>query len=225
MPVTRRMRLPARPSRTALMTGMPPATAASKASTAPPASAAPASSAPCSASSALLAVTTWRPARKDASTRERAGLPVPPISSATTSTAGSDARPSGFSCQAYAARSVPRLRERSRALTAVPTLGRAARAGMTSAFSRSSRSTPAPTVPSPAIPTRRGFAAGVWPAWFNAPMPAPGWGPRCCRPAKRRGCCGWPGAGAAGSRRGRCARGRRRARRSLSPGPRRPARG
>ena len=62
MPATALMRLPARPSRSALMTGMPPATAASKASATPRSSAAAASAAPCTASSALLAVTTGLPA-------------------------------------------------------------------------------------------------------------------------------------------------------------------
>ena len=58
----RMIRLPANPSRTALMTGMPPATAASKASGTLRCSAHAASSAPWTASSALFAVTTGLPA-------------------------------------------------------------------------------------------------------------------------------------------------------------------
>ena len=58
----RLMRFAASPSRNALITGMPPATAASNASGTPRSSAAAASAAPCTASIALLAVTTGLPA-------------------------------------------------------------------------------------------------------------------------------------------------------------------
>src|SRR3546814_11822265 len=61
------MRLPIRPSRKALTIGIPPATAASKASGALFFSASAASLAPCMASIALLAVTTPLPAFSAAS--------------------------------------------------------------------------------------------------------------------------------------------------------------
>ena len=61
MPATDSMRLADRPSRSALMIGMPPATAASNATITPLAWAASKISLPCSASSALLAVTTCLP--------------------------------------------------------------------------------------------------------------------------------------------------------------------
>ena len=61
MPAIHSMRLAVRPSRTALMIGMPPATAASNATITPLRRAAAKISLPCVASSALLAVTTCLP--------------------------------------------------------------------------------------------------------------------------------------------------------------------
>ena len=80
--------LPARASRRVLITGIPPATAASKRRDTPCASASAASSLPHSAISALLAVTTCLPAVSALVTRSLAVV-VPPMSSTTTSTAGS----------------------------------------------------------------------------------------------------------------------------------------
>src|SRR6266404_1800998 len=62
MPASESTRLATRPSLTARMSGMPPATAASKASATPRRRASSYSSAPWWASSALLAVTTCLPA-------------------------------------------------------------------------------------------------------------------------------------------------------------------
>jgi hypothetical protein len=62
MPAIHWMLLAVRPSRSALMMGMPPATAASKATITPLAWAAAKISVPCTASNALLAVTTCLPA-------------------------------------------------------------------------------------------------------------------------------------------------------------------
>ena len=67
------------------MTGMPPATAASKLRATPFFSASRASSTPCLASSALLAVTTCLPAPSAASTASLATPSSPPISSTNTS--------------------------------------------------------------------------------------------------------------------------------------------
>ena len=61
MPAIHSMRLAVRPSRSALMIGMPPATAASKATMTPFFCAAAKISVPCEASSALFAVTTCLP--------------------------------------------------------------------------------------------------------------------------------------------------------------------
>ena len=68
MPAIHSMRLAARPSRSALMIGMPPATEASKATITPFFCAAVKISLPCVASSALLAVTTCLPCRIASST-------------------------------------------------------------------------------------------------------------------------------------------------------------
>ncbi|MNN63226.1 hypothetical protein D3C81_1785890 [compost metagenome] len=61
MPAIHWMRFAVRPSRSALMMGMPPATAASNATITPLRRAASKISLPCTASSALLAVTTCLP--------------------------------------------------------------------------------------------------------------------------------------------------------------------
>ena len=150
------MRLAAKPSRNALMAGMPPATAASKASAVPRASEACASAAPCTASSALFAVTTCLPAAIAASTKTRAGPSDPPMHSTTTSTCGSAASATGSSYQRSPERLIPRSRLRSRAETAVMAMGLPARAAMISALARSNFTTPAPTVPRPATAIARG---------------------------------------------------------------------
>ena len=75
MPAIHSMRLAARPSRSALMIGMPPATEASKATITPFFCAASKISLPCVASSALFAVTTCLPLRIASSTSSLA-MPV-----------------------------------------------------------------------------------------------------------------------------------------------------
>ncbi len=69
MPAIHSMRLAVRPSRSALMIGMPPATAASNATITPFFCAAAKISLPCVASSALFAVTTCLPLSIASSTR------------------------------------------------------------------------------------------------------------------------------------------------------------
>ena len=73
MPAIHSMRFAVSPSRSALMIGMPPATAASNATITPFAEAAAKISLPCCASSALFAVTTCLPFAIAASTSVRAG--------------------------------------------------------------------------------------------------------------------------------------------------------
>ena len=70
------------------MMGMPPPTLASNAISRPASSAACMTSSPCVAMSALLAVTTFLPARSAPSTTSRATV-VPPMSSMTMSMFGS----------------------------------------------------------------------------------------------------------------------------------------
>jgi hypothetical protein len=72
MPATRSIRLAARPSRIALMIGIPPATAASNATITPRLEASAKMRLPCTASMALLAVTTCLPLAMAASTRSLA---------------------------------------------------------------------------------------------------------------------------------------------------------
>ena len=121
---------------TTRITGIAPATAASKRSWAPPSLAAATSSSPCWATSCLLAVTTWRPSRRARVTYSRAGS-MPPISSTITSLA---ARISSKS---------PCLRPS----TPVTFGRRPATSSTISARSVSSSLKAPPTVPLPRIPT------------------------------------------------------------------------
>ena len=73
MPAIHSIRLAVRPSRSALMIGMPPPTAASNATITPRARAASKISLPCRASSALFAVITCLPRPIASSTSARAG--------------------------------------------------------------------------------------------------------------------------------------------------------
>ena len=88
MPAIHSMRLAVSPSRKALIIGMPPATAASKATMTPIFWAAAKISLPCIARSALLAVTTCLPFSMALSISSLATL-EPPMSSTTMSTSGS----------------------------------------------------------------------------------------------------------------------------------------
>ena len=88
MPITRRMRSPASDSRSGRISGMPPATDASKRMSTPAPSAVSNSSRPWVASSSLLAVTTGFPAISASTMRVRAGS-IPPMTSTTMSTSGS----------------------------------------------------------------------------------------------------------------------------------------
>src|ERR1051326_8564181 len=150
--------LPFKPSRSVLMTGMPPATAASKFNAAPWRSARLASFWPCRANSALLAVTTDLPDASAASTAAFAGSPAPPITSTRTSIDGSRASATGSATQRYFFRSMPRFLPRARAVIATTSIGRPHRATSLSRPSSRSRTTDVPTVPSPARPTFSGSA-------------------------------------------------------------------
>ena len=160
-------RLPASASRSVLMIGMPPPTAASKESCAPRSSASFASSTPCAASSALLAVTTPLPVSSAARTLACAGPSSPPISSTKTSMELERARPTGSSCQAMPSIAKPRSRARSRALTAATRPSGRAAPRSASPWRSSSRTTDAPTVPSPAMPSLSGSFISPCPAGEN----------------------------------------------------------
>src|SRR5438876_1167240 len=150
MPYTRASRFPARPSRRVLITGIPPATEASKERTTRLSSASAASLVPSRAISALLAVTTCLQCCRAVSTTLCAIPSAPPINSTTTSISGSAAIAAASSYQRTAERSIPRSRRRSRAETATTTILRPARCAKRSACRSSSCKVPAPTVPRPA---------------------------------------------------------------------------
>src|SRR5436190_22380785 len=148
--------VPASPSRKVLMTGIAAPTAASKFSAPPCFSAALASRKPCLAISALLAVTTDLPDFSAASIAAKAGSPEPPISSTKQSMPGSLASCSGFLAHSMPRRSTPRFFAFERAVTATTRTPRPLRADSIRLCSSIRRTTSAPTVPSPAIPTLRG---------------------------------------------------------------------
>src|SRR4051794_32733193 len=149
-------RLPARLSRSVLMIGMPPATAASKASATPASSARRARRSPCFAISALLAVTTCLPRASAVSTTSSATPSAPPISSTTAPISGSAAIAAASSYQRTADRSTPRSRRRSRAETATTTIRRPARNPTGSACRSRSWTVAAPTAANPATGVFRG---------------------------------------------------------------------
>src|SRR3569623_215952 len=156
MPASHSMRLPARSSGIVLMTGMPPATAASKATITPCCCASAKITYPYFAISALLAVTTCLPLAMARRTRSSAVV-VPPINSTTTSTSGSSTTANGSSVSVMPAVSQLRVRLRSRAAARVMTMPRPARRSISWALRFSTFTVPPPTVPRPTSPTFTGF--------------------------------------------------------------------
>src|SRR4051794_21237352 len=156
------MPVPARPSRNVLITGIAAQTAASKFSAPPCFSAAFASLRPCFASNALLAVATDLAAFSAAPTADRAGSPEPPISSTKQSMPGCVARASGSLTHSMPRRSTPRFLAFERAVTATTRMPRPLRPASTRACVSIRRTTSAPTVPSPAMPTFRGATMMPW---------------------------------------------------------------
>src|SRR5438552_7178630 len=150
------MLVPERPSRRVLMTGIAAPTAASKLSAPPCFSAECASRNPCLAISALFAVTTDLPDFNAVSIADSAGSPEPPISSTRQSMVGSLASSCGFLAQAMPSRLTARFFALERAVTATTRTPRPMRADKARPCSSMRRTTSAPTVPSPAIPTFRG---------------------------------------------------------------------
>ena len=150
----REMRLPARPSRSALMTGMPPATAASNASGTPARSGSGGEFRAMHRQQRLVGGDHGL-ARCDRRLHQRARRTLGAADQFDHDVGrGSAASATGSSYQRSPASDTPRSRDRSRAETAVTAIGRPARAVTMSALSRSSVSTPAPTVPRPATRDR-----------------------------------------------------------------------
>src|SRR5690606_13010268 len=166
MPASHSIRLAVSPSRMALMMGMPPATAASKATITPCAEAAAKISLPCLASNALFAVTTCLPCAMASSTSSRASV-SPPISSTTISTSGS--RTSACASLSTATPSPTRARAlaTSRTATRLTSMRLPARRAISSALRDSTVQVPPPTTPRPSKPilmgcsSARGKEAGV----------------------------------------------------------------
>src|SRR5437016_5815509 len=138
------------------MMGIAAPTAASKFKAPPCFSAACASRTPCLAISALLAVTTDLPDLSAASIADSAGSPEPPINSTKQSMPGSLASASGLFAHSMPSRSSFRFFTFERAVTATTRTPRPLRADSVRACSSMRRTTAAPTVPSPAMPTFRG---------------------------------------------------------------------
>ena len=156
IPAIHSMRLAVRPSRIALMMGMPPATEPSKATITPVLWAAEKISVPCLASSALLAVTTCLPFSIARITRSRAAV-SPPISSTTMSMSGRSTMCPAVATISMPSRETARSFFRSRALATVITMSRPARRAISSRLRRSTSMVPLPTVPRPSSPTWMGF--------------------------------------------------------------------
>ena len=158
MPATHSMRLAVRPSRSALMIGMPPATAASKATITPRSRAAAKISLPCTASRALLAVTTCLPSAIASSTSVRA-MPVPPISSTTISMAGLAITWRASATTSAASPTMALARAVSRSATIAIRMPRPARRRISCWLRASTWKVPEPTVPMPSRPTWIGVIA------------------------------------------------------------------
>src|SRR5688572_10845465 len=159
MPAIHSMRFADSPSRSALMMGTPPATAASNATITPFFCAAAKISLPCVARSALFAVTTCLPCRIASSTRSLATV-VPPISSTTIST--SSPRTTWKASATTFAFSPTILFARSSALSATTEIriARPARRWISSAFRFKTSQVPPPTMPMPSSPTLIGLMRG-----------------------------------------------------------------
>ena len=156
IPAIHSIRLALKPSRKALIIGMPPATAASNATITPLAWAALKISLPWTAIKALLAVTTCLPAAIASSTRSLA-IPYPPINSTTISISGfwitlrASSTTSAWPLTSSWARWV------LRSATVWMRIPRPARRLISSWLRAKTVKTPLPTVPIPRSPTWMGF--------------------------------------------------------------------
>ena len=174
IPMNRAIRSPARCSRSGRMRGIPPPTAASKRSAARPFAAASMSASPWLASSSLFAVTTGFPDDSASSTSDRAGS-IPPITSTTTSTDGSQTAAKGSSTKRSRGMGTSLGRSRSRTATVASSMRHPARREMSSACSWSIRITAEPTCPHPS-----------WATLNEAPTSRPSYGRRAHRPRTGR---------------------------------------
>src|SRR6267143_1642514 len=161
MPKAESMRLAGSPSLTARMSGMPPATAASKPSITRLRRAASKISGPWWASSALLAVTTCLPDSRALRMKVRAGS-SPPTSSMMICTAGSASTLAASLTRGRDFRSSPsRARVRSASAMAWRRRRQPARSSMSAPWLWRTLMTPLPTVPRPRRPILISFMAGA----------------------------------------------------------------
>src|ERR1035441_3286990 len=156
IPAIHSMRLAVSPSRSALMMGMPPATAASKATTTPFSRAAAKISVPWIASRALLAVTTCLPAAI-ASRTSALATPVPPISSTTTSISGRAINDRASAVTSAAPPASALARAVSRSAMCEIRISRPARRRISSWLRCRTMKVPVPTTPAPSSATWIGF--------------------------------------------------------------------
>ena len=156
MPAMLRMRLADKPSRRALMIGMPPATAASNCTITFFSSASAKTSLPYSASSFLLAVTTCLPWRMASNTSSLAAS-VPPNTSATMSTSGWRTTSNGSAVIRVSGGQAARALASSRVDTINTFTARPSRRLISAAFARNTSAVPLPTVPKPKMPILTGF--------------------------------------------------------------------
>ena len=156
MPAIHSMRFAVSPSRSALMIGTPPATAASKATITFLRCAAAKISLPCFASSALFAVTTCLPFSMAFSTRSLVVV-SPPINSQTMSISGWLTISIASATILIPSSETARGFVMSLAVAWVMRMSRPARREISSAFRRNTSMVPAPTVPRPNRPTLIGF--------------------------------------------------------------------
>ena len=156
IPAIHSMRLALRPSRTALIIGTPPATAASNATITPCFCASANISLPYIANNALFAVTTCLPLAIALSTNSLA-TPQPPISSITISTSGSLTTANASSTTRQVPCVISLARTTSFSATTTIRIGRPARREISSALRDNTVNVPAPTVPIPSRPTFIGF--------------------------------------------------------------------
>ena len=160
MPAIHSMRLADSPSRSALIIGIPPATAASKATITLCFCAAAKISVPCLASKALFAVTTCLPFAIAFRTNSFV-LVSPPISSQTISISGCETSVLPSATNSIPSREKLRGLVRSRAVAWVIKISRPARRAISSRLRRSTSMVPPPTTPNPKSPTRMGFISAA----------------------------------------------------------------
>ena len=156
MPAIHSMRFAVKPSRSALMIGTPPATAASNATITLFSNAAANISVPCFASKALLAVTTCLPLAIAFSTSALVVV-SPPINSQTMSMSGWLTNASALGSSSMPSSEKSRGLVTSRAVACVTRISRPARREISSRLRFSTSMVPEPTVPRPSSPTLMGF--------------------------------------------------------------------